>query len=226
MLSNLSQYSPQGLMPQFPGLQAAGFPQMSQGLFGQPGAYNGYGPSGQESVPAALSQQFPFGGPMNPFLQNPPSQTQFSQSPFAPNPYLQSPWAQGYVGHNPPQNSFGGQAGANIPAQHIVPVLGQLAQQLAVQSAVTQQIGIAVHQLAQHLAQQGIQGYPGGGFGTGQGLGGQAFGQGLGGQSFGPQGLANQGFGGQFGGYGGFGPQAQGWGGNQAWGGNRSQTIQ
>jgi hypothetical protein len=184
---------------------------MSQGLFAQPGAYNGYGLSGQESVPAALSPQFPFIGQVNPFLQNPLAQTQFSQSPsamqnpFVTNAHQLNPWAQSHVGHNPAQNSFGGQAGANIPAQHIVPVLGQLAQQLAVQNAVTQQIGIAVQQLAQHLAQQGIQN-SGGWLGTGQGIGGQAFGQGLGGQ--------------------GFGPQAQGWGGNQAWNGNRSQTIQ
>lgn len=214
MLSNLSQYSPQGLIPQFPGLQAAGFPQMPHGLFGQPGPYNGL--SGQESVQAALSQQFPFGGQMNPFLQNPLAQTQFSQSPFATNPYLYSPWAQGHVGHNPLQNSFGGYASTNVSAQQIVPVLGQLAQQLAVQNAVTQQVGIAVHQLAHHLAQQGNQGY----------AGGQALGAGLIGQGFSPQGLGNQGLGGQFGGYGGFAPQAQGWSGSQPWGANRSPTIQ
>ena len=209
MLSNLSQYSPQGLMPQFPGLQAAGFPQMYPGLFGQAGAYNGgvhnTGPFGQELAQAGLSQQFPFGGQINPFLQSPLAQTQFSQGPFALNPYLHSPWLQGPVGHNPLQNSFAHNAGANSPAQHIVPVLGQLAQQIAVQNAVTQQIGTTVQQLAQQLAQQGF-GSPG----------------------FAGQGLGNHGFGGQgFGvGYGGFGPQPQGWGGNQAWGANRSQTIQ
>jgi hypothetical protein len=211
MLSNLSQYPPQGLLPQFPGLQAAGIPQFSQGLFGQPGAYNGSGLSGQESAQSPLGQQAPFAGQINPFQHNPQAQNQFSQGPFAPNPYLPSPWGQGYVGYNQLQNAFGGNAATNIPTQHLVPVLGQLAQQLAYQNAVTQQIGIAVHQLAHHLAQQALQGYGGGGLGAGQGPGGQAFG----GQGFGAQG-----FGGQFGGYGGFGPQAQGWG------GNRPQTIQ
>jgi hypothetical protein len=186
MLSNLSQYPPQGLLPQFPGLQAAGIPQFSQGLFGQPGAYNGAhngnGLSGQEFAQSPLGQQAPFAGQINPFLPNPQAQNQFSHSQFAPNPSLFSP--------------------TNIPTHHLVPVLGQLAQQLAYHSAVTQQIGIAVHQLAHHLAQQALPGYGGGGLGAGQGPGGPAFGA--------------QGFGG----YGGFGPQAQGWG------GNRSQTIQ
>jgi hypothetical protein len=179
---------------------------MNPALFGQPGAYNGNVPFGQEFAQAGLSQQFPFGGQMNPFLQNPLTQTQFSQSPFATNPYLQSPWLQSHVGHNPLQNSFAGNAGVHIPAQQLVPVLGQLAQQIAIQNAVAQQIGIAVHQLAHQLAVQGIQGYPGG-LGAGQGLGAQYFGP----NSFAgnPQGP-----------YGGFNPQAQ------AWGGNRQQTIQ
>jgi len=151
MLSNPFQYSPQSLVPQFPGLQAAGWPQMSPGLFGQPGAYNGTAQFGHDSGQAGFSQQFPFGfgqqspfgGQTNPALQN----------PFATSPYLQSqnPYLQGQLWQS--------------PAQQIVPVLGQLAQQIAVQSAVAQQIGIAVHQLAQQLAQQGLQGYPGGGFG-------------------------------------------------------------
>src|SRR5438132_8086839 len=51
MLSNFSPFSPQGLIPQFPGLQGAGWPQMSPGLFGQPGAYNsGYVPFGHRHV--------------------------------------------------------------------------------------------------------------------------------------------------------------------------------
>jgi hypothetical protein len=230
MLSNPSQYSPQGLMPQFPGLQAGGFPQMNPALFGQSGAYNGA--FGQESAQAGLSQQFPFGGQMNPFLQNPLAQTQFSQGPFGTNPYLQSPWQQGHVGHNPLQNSFGGNAGLNIPAQHLVPLLGQLAQQIAIQNALAQQIGIAVHQLAHQLAVQGMQGNAGGGFGAGQGFNGigqpyigggaQPFGSGgpflgnPGAQYFGPNSFAGN----PQGGYGGFNPQAQ------AWGGNRQQTIQ
>jgi hypothetical protein len=54
MVSNFSQYSPQGLASQFPGLQGAGWPQMSPGLFGQDSA------------------QTPF--TQNPFLQHPAQQ--------------------------------------------------------------------------------------------------------------------------------------------------------
>ena len=157
MVSNFSQYSPQGLASQFPGLQATGWPQMSPGLFGQDSA----------------------------------------QTPFTQNPFLQH------------------------PAQQLVPVLGQLALQLAAHAAMTQQIGIALHQLAHQLGgAQSQQGYPGG-FGAGQafaGVGppyagaGQPFGLGGGGQYFGQNPFA--------GGYSGFNPQAQ------AWGANRPQTIQ
>jgi hypothetical protein len=209
MLSNPSQYSPQGLVSQFPGLQAAGLPQMNPGLFGQPGAYNGnahFGNAqlGPEFGQGGFSQQFPpggqFGGQANPFAQNsflqtPSVQNPFAVGPFGPNPYLQSQW-QSPVGPNPFLSPFAGQAGAHIPAHQIVPVLGQLAQQIAIQSAVAQQIGIAVHQLAHQLASQGLQG-------PGYTQGGQGYAQG---------------------GYGGLGPQAQGWG--QPWGVNRPQTIQ
>jgi hypothetical protein len=169
MLSNPLQYSPQSLLPQFPGLQAAGLPQMGAGLFGQPGAYNGTAQFGQDFGHAGVGQQSPFGfGPQSPFNGQ-------------MNPYLQSQLWQGAGAHNPFLSSFAGQAGANIPAHQIVPVLGQLAQQIAVQSAVAQQIGIAVHQLAHQLALQGqgLQGYPGaqGGYG-GLGLGPQAQGWG------------------------------------------------
>jgi hypothetical protein len=215
MLSNLSQFSPQGLTPQFAGLQTAGFPQMTPGLFGQPGAYNGNAQFGHEST-----HQSAFGGQPNP---SPQFQNPFAQNPFAANPYQTNPYQQGQQGqwsqspaaHNPLQNSFGGHPGANIPVQQIVPVLAQLAQQIAVQSAVAQQIGIVIHQLAHQLAAQGQQGYPGGGFGAGQGFGGagQPFGGGAA-QPFGP--------GGQFlGAPGGFNPQQA-----QAWGANRPQTIQ
>jgi hypothetical protein len=188
MLSNPLQYSPQSLLPQFPGLQAAGLPQMNPGLFGQPGAYNGTAQFGHDFGQAAVGQQTPFG-----FGQ---------QFPFGAqtNPYLQSQLWQGPGAHNPFLSSFGGHTGASIPAHQIVPVLGQLAQQIAVQSAVAQQIGMAVQQLAHQLALQGqgLQGYPG------------------------AQGL--QGYPGGQGGYG-LGPQAQGWG--QAWGVSRpQQTIQ
>jgi hypothetical protein len=172
MLSNPLQYSPQSLLPQFPGLQAAGLPQMSPGLFGQPGAYNGTAQFGHDFGQAGVGQQSPQGfnqgfGPQFPFVgqANPYLQSQLWQGPFAQNPFL---------------NSFAGHAGASIPAHQIVPVLGQLAQQIAVQSAVAQQIGIAVHQLAHQLALQGQglqQGYPGGQGGFGLGPQAQGWGQ-------------------------------------------------
>jgi len=178
MVSNFSQYSPQGLASQFPGLQGAGWPQMSPGLFGQPGVSGGNVSFGQD----------------------------FAQTSFTQNPFLQH------------------------PAQQLVTVLGQLALQLAAHAAMTQQIGIALHQLAHQLGgAQSQQGYPSG-FGAGQafaGVGppyagvGQPFGLGGGGQYFGQNpfaGAIQPGYG--QGGYSGFNPQAQ------AWGANRSQTIQ
>lgn len=169
MLSNFSQYSPQGFIPQFPGLQAAGWPHMSPGLFGQLGAYPGFVPFAHEP---ALAGMYP--------------------SPFAPSP----------LAYNPLLGSLTGYAGAHHPAQQIALVLGQLAQQISVQTAVTQQISVALQQLVHQLAVQGIQ----------------------------SQGSALGAFGGQYfaqnpfvsptqGGYG-FSPQAP------AWGANRAQTIQ
>src|SRR2546427_3641957 len=171
MLSNFSPFSPQGLIPQFPGLQGAGWPQMSPGLFGQPGAYNsGYVPFGHEP---ALAGMYP--------------------SPFAPSPFA----------YNPLLGSFAGYAGAHHPAQQIVLLLGQLAQQISAQSVVTQQISIGLQQLMHQLAVQGLQ--------TPQGALGA-----FGGQYFAPSPFT----GATQGAYGGFTPQAQ------AWGANRAQTIQ
>jgi hypothetical protein len=204
MLSNLTQYSPRDLIPQFPGLQAAGLPQMPQGLFGQaqgqPSPYNGQGQFGHES-------------------QNP-----FFASPFGSNPYLQSPWLQNPGSHNPLQSSFSSPTSVSLPVQQLVPVFAQLAQQIAFQSAIAQQIGIAIHQLAHQLATQG----PGAGqafVGGGQHFGGAAQPFGLGGplhgnpgpQYFGPNSFSNT----PQGGYGGFYPQQ-----SQGWGANRPQTIQ
>jgi|KBSSwiStaDraftv2_1062776.scaffolds.fasta_scaffold00564_7 hypothetical protein len=174
MLSNPSQYSPQSLLPPFFG-QQAGLPQMSAGLFGQPGAYNGHAQyaNGQSGIESVLLHQ-------------------------------------------------------------VAPVLGQLAQHIAIQSAVTQQIGVAVHQLAHQLALQGLQGFPGGGFGAGQAFAGASQPYIGGAQPYGQLGLGA-------GAYGGFNPQAQGWGQQaqawgpqgqgwgpqgQPWGANRPQTIQ
>jgi hypothetical protein len=185
MLLNPTQFSQQGLMPQFAG-QQAGPPQMGAGLFGQPGAYgaNGYPPG---------AQPYPFAGQGNPFLQS-----SLTQSPFAQNPYL---------------SGFGG---AQHPAQQIVQILGQLVQHIFTQSALTQQIGIAIQQLAQITVQslQSQQGQLGGqlggqSFGLGGGIGSQGFGGG--GQPFGQS---------PFGAQGGFGQQPQ------PWGLNRPPTIQ
>jgi hypothetical protein len=87
--------------------------------------------------------------------------------------------------------------GHNPSSLSLVPVLGQLTQQLAIQSVLThqlaQQIGIAVQHLAHQLAAQGLPA--------------QYYG-------FNPYAAAMQG------GYSGFNPQVQ------AWGGNRPPTIQ
>ena len=184
MLSNFSHYSPQGFIPQFPGLQGAGWPQMSPGLFGQPGTYAGYVPFAQEP---ALTGMYP-----SPFLQ----------TPFAPSPFLQTPFASSPFAPNPLIGSFAGYAGAHHPAQQIVLLLGQLAQQISAQTAVTQQISIGLQQLVQQLAVQGLQNP--GALGA---FGGQYFAQS-------PFSGATQGA------FGGFTPQAQ------AWGANRAQTIQ
>src|SRR5256885_2195334 len=184
MLSNFSHYSPQGFIPQFPGLQGAGWPQMSPGLFGQPGTYAGYVPFAQEP---ALTGMYP-----SPFLQ----------TPFAPSPFLQTPFASSPFAPNPLIGSFAGYAGAHHPAQQIVLLLGQLAQQISAQTAVTQQISIGLQQLVQQLAVQGLQNP--GALGA---FGGQYFAQS-------PFTGATQGA------FGGFTPQAQ------PWGANRAQTIQ
>ena len=153
----------------------------------QPGAYAGYVPFAHEP---ALTGMYP---------------SQFLQTPFAPTPFAPTPFAPA-IAFNPPV-SFAGYAGAQHPAQQIVLVLGQLAQQISVQTALTQQISIALQQLVQQLAVQGL--HPGASLGA---FGGQYFAQN-------PFTGATQGAYGQ-GAYGGFTPQAQ------VWGANRAQTIQ
>jgi hypothetical protein len=164
MMPNVSQYSSQGPIPQFQGLQGVGSPQMGPGVFGQPGAYGGNASFGHDSGQAGVSQSFPFGVQANPFAPYPFTQP-VAQNPYLPgvpatNPYAQSPWLLNSTAHNPLLSS----AGIN-PASQVAPLLAHLAQQLAIQGAVTQQIGIALHQLTQQLAGQGAQGYPGVGFG-------------------------------------------------------------
>jgi hypothetical protein len=190
MLSNFSQYSPQGLVSP----QGAGWPQMGQGLFGQPGVNSGNVLFGQEFGQAGFAPQYPFGlgGQGNVFAQNPLTTNPFWHSPFGVSPYLQN---------NPLLGSIAGQQ-APHHTQHLISLLGQIAQQLYIHNAMTQQVGIALHQLVQQLA---AQGYSGSGLGAG---GGQYFGQ-------------QNPFAGMQGGYGGFNPQAA-----QAWGASRPQTIQ
>jgi hypothetical protein len=187
MVPNFSQYSPQGLASQFPGLQGAGWPQLNPGLFGQPGPGGGNVSFGPDSGQPGLGQQYPFGAQTNSSAQNP-----FVQNPFVTQPYQQNPLLQGSFAHS--------------PAQHLVTLLGQLALQLAAHGAVTQQIGIALHQVAQQLGAQSLQGYASG-FGGGQYFGQNPF-----------AGAVQAGYG--QGGYSGFNPQGQ------AWGANRPQTIQ
>jgi hypothetical protein len=108
-----------------------------------------------------------------------------------------NPWSGHELGQQGPTwagsvNPFG-----HSPLAQSLPVLVQLAQQLAVQCAITQQFAqqmcIAVQQLANQLAAQGVQG--------------QYYGQN-------PYAASVQG------GYPGFNPQVQ------AWGPNRQTTIQ
>lgn len=138
MLQNPSQYSPQGFMPQFTGLQATGFPQAGPGLFGQASLY---GINGQAQSPFA-TQQFPHAGQTG------------QMSAWQQNPILQSPFAQGPFTQPHPQ-------------AQIVQGLAYLAQQLFTQGVVTQQIGIALHQLYQQLVQN-LQAPQSGTVGAGQ----------------------------------------------------------
>ena len=138
MLSNFSQYAPQGLAPQIPGMQPIGPNPWLGHELGQQGV-------GQQQLPA-------WSGQFNPFVQNP---------------------------------------------VQVVPVLGQLTQQLAIQCAITQQIAQQISSAVQHLAHQLAL----------QNQQGQYYGQN-------PLAASIQG------GYSGFNPQSQ------AWGVPRPSTIQ
>jgi len=124
--------------------------------------------------PALFGQPGVYGG--NAPFGYEPGQAGMGQNQFSLSP----------LGHNPLLSSFAGYAGAHNPAQQIVLVLGQLAQQISVQSALIQQISIALQQLV----------HQGGGLGAGQAFAG-----------------AGQPFigAGQY-----FSPQAQAWGANRA----------
>jgi hypothetical protein len=171
MLSNFSQFSPQGLAPQFPGVfpgfQAVGPTQFSPPVFGQPGPFGGSSAFGYDGTHiGAGQQQYPFAAPPGWLAQNP-------FAAFATNPY-------------------------NVQGQ-LVPVLGHVAQQIAQQSAVTQQLGIVLQQLAHQLGVHGLQTPQAFGLGGAQPYG---IGMGVSGQPFG------------------FNPQTP------AWAASRPQTIQ
>lgn len=142
MLSNFSQYAPQGLAPQVPGMPPIG-----------PNPWLGH----ELGLQGVGQQAPPWAGQFNPFVQNPVQQ---------------------------------------IPV-HIVPVLGQLAQQLTIQCALCQQIAQQISSAVQHLAHQLAL----------QSAQGQYYGQN-------PLAASIQG------GYSGFNPQTQ------AWGVTRPSTIQ
>jgi hypothetical protein len=223
MLLSPSQYSPQGLMPQFAGQQAVATPQTGQGLFAQPGASGG---NGQMQYPFG-AQQYPSAGQMNPLPQMPfqSPQTPFQQGQFIQNPYLHSqvsPYLQNQLSTSPfAHNPLLSGAGAPHLAQQVVQILGQLEQQILTQSAVTQQIGVAIQQLWQ-AALQNLHAHQSFGSGQNSGLGGQFSGA-PGGQAFGT--------GGQPFGQGPFAiPSPAGYGNMstpaQAWASNRPPTIQ
>ena len=216
MLPSFSPYASQGLAPQFVGSpQFVPSPQFSPGLSGPQGVYGMNVPFGHDYQ---AQSPYAFGAAMNPYLQNPFTANQSLQNPqIMQNPQFSYGPQQGPAVHNPFLNSGSpsGYAGGQLPVQQLVPVLGQLAQQISVQSALIQQLGITLHQLAQQLPAQILQSQ-----GAGQGFGAAVspfagIGQG------GPFSAQNPFAGATQGGYGGFNPQAQGW-----WGGNRSQTIQ
>ena len=218
MLPSFSPYGSQGLVPQF-----VGSPQFSPGPSGPQGVYGMNVPFGHDYQ---AQSPYAFGAAMIPYPQNPFTANQSLQNPqFSSGPFSSGPQLQGSAVPNPFLNSgsLSGYAGGQIPVQQLVPVLAQLAQQISVQSALIQQLGITLHQLAHQLTAQILQSQ-GAGLGAGQGFGaavspfagiGQASGPG------GPFSAQNPFAGATQGGYGGFNPQAQGW-----WGGNRSQTIQ
>jgi hypothetical protein len=120
-------------------------------------------------------------------------------------------------------NSFAAGAGNPGAGPQIIWALGLLAQQVAAQGVVAQQLGAALSQLAQHVATQILQGGVGnasGGISAGQSfgnphLGNPAFnGTGAGAQSFGsPQGQNP--FAGGMQGFGSFAAQNPGWGSNR-----------
>jgi hypothetical protein len=204
MVSNFSQYSPQGLASQFPGLQGAGWPQLNPGLFGQPGMGGGNVSFGQDSGQAGLSQQYPFGAQQYPFG------AQANSSASHPGVHHPTQHLITALGQLVQQLAV-----HDAMTQQLGIALHQLAQQLTVQSLQGYPGGFGAGQ-----AFAGV-GQPYGGAGQPFGLGGPLVGSPGGGQYFGQNpfaGAIQAGYG--QGGYSGFNPQAP------AWGAHRPQTIQ
>jgi hypothetical protein len=191
MLSPYSQYSPQGVIGQFPGLfgpQTPGVPQFG-GL--------------------------PFAG-SNPYLQGQP----YQQGQWSPSQSMYSMYPQGT------QPAF-------VAGQHVVlqvgSLIGQLAQQICTQGAITQQTGFALVQLAQQLIQQGLHSQGLQGLHANSGIGADAAHLFAGQQLGGGQPFMMQPFAGPFGPfapgvqspYGGLSPQL-----GPSWNGLRPTTIQ
>ncbi|HEV2701656.1 MAG TPA: hypothetical protein VGV09_08505 [Steroidobacteraceae bacterium] len=143
-----------------------------------------------------------------------PSWPQLNTGPSTPGPWgysvAQTPLTPNQFGQSP--------IGVN-PAQQIIPMLGQLAQQLSIQSSVIHQLGVALHQLCHQVGAQGIHGSIGS-YGAGQPYLGGTPQYGLDGQAFGHQGGQHAFPGAIPGGYPGLVPQAPGWG------AGRPQTVQ
>src|SRR5439155_22682586 len=131
---------------------------ISRGLFGEPGTHAVYVPFAHGP---ALPGLYPSPYLQTPFVPSPFVPSPFAPSPFAPSPFAASPFAPSPLAFNPLLGSFAGYAGVHHPAQQIVLLLGQLAQQILAQTAVTQQISIALQQLVQQLALQGPQTHSG-----------------------------------------------------------------
>jgi hypothetical protein len=139
MLSPYSQYSPQAVVGQFPGL-----------LFGAPGT----GVSQIGGLPFAAGTYgagVPFG---QQFAASNPYQYQQGQ------PYQQGHWSPAQFMY--PIYAQGIQPGSISGGQHvglqIGSLIGQLAQQVCTQCAIAQQGGLALLQLAQHLIQHSLYG--------------------------------------------------------------------
>lgn len=201
MLATYPQFSPQTLMAT----------PLGAALFAPPGLHGGNAFFGHEPAFAGF---VPPSYPFAPFGASHPLAQTLAMVPGYPSTTI-NPFVQGYpfLQSSPILQSYPPIQAPYAPAQQIVLALGQLAQQIAVQSAVNQQIGFALQQLTHQLVAHNQPGL---------------FGLGLG-SPYAPtvspfNGAPSPFIGTAPGMYAGFGPQNQpAW---QTWGGPRTQTIQ